>query len=610
MLRSLNRSSVYIAAIFCLLLLAYQFIFRDYFPLPNGRMGHDYVLTLGGFLDGYLWYENNGFITPPWFTPSFCGGQALFADPQSAFYSVPQFLTFLTDPLQAVYWSFLFFAGLGFWGMYLYTKNCIELGRVGALVAATVFMFNGFYSHRMIIGHYGYQAFMLTPIIAYFLLQPNQKDSRLIKNIWPTLLGGILIAYWFHSGLTTLIIPAALAVVILACLTSICTTKINISTFLARGTLATLIAIGLSASKLNANLTLMSKFSRDYYPLPGLSSTSELLGFVFQSLFYSSEHVFRWVTPLWKNMQWSALPHELAFGLTPITFIVILIGFGAHIVGKNSLPPLAAAKFEASKIVALVVMAITLFIPMALLYYSPEWNAILKQIPLVGSTTSPYRWLIIYIPFIAVLAGMATNASGKFELWILTLVLVGIPTLNVMENREYYQAQSFDPHPIVNFYEMVKRGQISPSISQIGDPKNEENQPIIDNSLFLKGISPMHCYNPLFGYRLEKLITSPLAPGPVTQNNNGNFLNMHNPACLIFPEENNCHPWNAFLTSQIGDLKNFVSYRPYIFRKSQQQSIADWVNGICLISVFTLLFLSLILNKRETPSGPKREKLY
>lgn len=600
-----QRTTIQVAGIFCLLLASYHLIFRDFFPLPNGLMGHDYVLTLGGFLDGYLWYRNNGFISPPWFTPSFCGGQALFADPQSAFYSIPQFLSFLVDPLQAVYWSLLFFAGLGLWGMYLYSKNCLELDSVAALVAATAFMFNGFYSHRMIIGHYGYQSFMLIPIIAYLLLQPNQKHGKPIENIRPTLLAGILIAYWFHSGLTTLIVPAALAVVILACLTSICTTKVTINAFFIRGTLAALIAIGLSASKLNANLTLIGKFSRDYYPLPGLSSASELLGFVFQSLFYSSEHVFRWVTPLWKNMQWSALPHELAFGLTPITFIVLLIGFGVRGMAGNTLPSLPLTKFPISRAIALVGMVIILPIPMALLYYAPEWNATLKQIPLIGSTTSPFRWLIIYIPFIAALAGIATKVAGKFNKIIFTLVLAGVPALNLLENRDYYQAQSFDPHPIVNFYEMVKRGEISPSISQIGDPKNEENQSVIDNSLFLKGASPMRCYNPLFGYRLEKLITTPLTSGSVTKKNNDNFLNIHNPACLIFPEENNCHPWDSFSVHQIGDLQNFTAYRPYAFEKSKRQHFADWMNLAFIAAIAALVIFPMINSAKIATKAAK-----
>ena len=79
---------------FLLLALAYHVVFGAYFPLPNGLMGHDYSGTLPGIMDGVLWFRNNGILSPPWFTPSFCGGQAAFADPHSGFYSVEQFLAF------------------------------------------------------------------------------------------------------------------------------------------------------------------------------------------------------------------------------------------------------------------------------------------------------------------------------------------------------------------------------------------------------------------------------------------------------------------------------------------------------------------------------------
>src|SRR4051812_38431934 len=104
---------------FILLMLAYHLIFGAFFPLPNGYLGHDYSLGIAGFTDAYLWYRNNGFLTPPWFTPSFCGGQAFFADPQSGFYAVPTFLSFVVDPLTATYAAILIFAALGFWGMYV-----------------------------------------------------------------------------------------------------------------------------------------------------------------------------------------------------------------------------------------------------------------------------------------------------------------------------------------------------------------------------------------------------------------------------------------------------------------------------------------------------------
>lgn len=579
---------------FVALMASYHLIFRQYLPLPNGLMGHDYILTLGGFLDGYLWFRNNGIFSAPWFTPSFCGGQALFADPQSAYYSVPQWLTFLVDPVQAVYLAFLLFAAFGFWGAYIFARRCLNLSLPATLAVATIFLFNGFYAHRMIIGHYGYQSFMLAPLVAYLLLDRPQVPLPSRSGLSRAILAGILIAYWFHSGLTTLIPPVALSVIGLACISALYTKQKGLfPALLMRGTVATLVSLGLSISKLTANVALMSHFTRDYYPLPGIADIQGLLTFLFQALFYSSEHVYQSVTPHWRNMQWAALPHELAYGLTPLPLIAILAG------GLNALLAPKADERPARSAAPLAIYALLaciLAIPALLLYYSPEWNAALKKLPLVGSTTSPYRWLVIYIPLLAIITGIALDQAGKMRLSVAGLLIVGIPALNALENREYYETQTFDPAPFVAFYDSVKNGAVTPQIVSTEDQRTPEGIPIIDNTLFLRGASPVRCYNPVYGYRLEKLVTAPLTTGPVDLVHNEKSLNLHNPACLVFPNENNCHPWDAFPATQLAQLEAFSRYQPFEFTKSTTQKVSDLITLVT--AAFVVLTLLLFSAKR------------
>lgn len=581
-----HRSSVLVAGIFCLLLLAYHFIFRDYFPLPNGRMGHDHIGVLGTFLDGYLWYKNNGFMTPPWYTPSFCGGQTFFADPQSAFYSIPQFLTFIVDPLQAVYWAFLLFAGLGFWGMYLYARLCLWLNRHAALIAATVFMFNGFYAHRMIIGHYGFQAFMLVPLIAYLLLKAPSIPLLSVRSVALSLLAGLMVAYWFHSGLTTMMIPSSLAVVALACIMAIRTGNNITKTFLTRSLIAGTLTIGLSASKLNANLALMGNFGRDYYLLPGISNPLELLGFVFQAFMYTSEHVYQSATPLWKNIQWAAMPHELAYGVTPIPFSLGLLGLGFYLLRRQR----QAEKPKPSKFPALpvITLSLILFWPITMLYYSPEWNAFLKSIPIIGSTTSPFRWLALFLPAIAAATGIACQSLGALRIPLALFALLGIPLLNALESRDYYKQQDYDPAPVVAYYEAIHDNQAVARITEMGDFQAP------DNSQLARGASPLRCYNPLYGYRLERLQTQPLTPGPINSITPAGTLNLRNPSCFVFPKENHCKPWDAFTTDQETQALQFASYKPFAFDKSELQVIADWLTMLTLLATIAFLIYAAI----------------
>src|SRR4051794_31650939 len=104
---------------FLIALAVYHFTFAKFFPNANGNLGHDYSFAFPALLSGFYWFQSNGIWQVPWFTPAFCGGLPLFADPQSAYYSLLQVAALFMNPLTAAYSTTLLFAALGFWGMYL-----------------------------------------------------------------------------------------------------------------------------------------------------------------------------------------------------------------------------------------------------------------------------------------------------------------------------------------------------------------------------------------------------------------------------------------------------------------------------------------------------------
>lgn len=579
--------------VFLALLGTYHLIFGAYFPLPNGLMGSDYSLTLAGLLDGYLWFRNNGILEVPWFSPSFCAGQPFFADPQSIFYSLPQFLAFITDPLTAAYSAILAFAALGFWGMYLLSRNVFGLSALAALAAATAFMFNGFYAHRMIVGHYGYQPFMLIPWLAWLLCRQT-KTPRLFspETGLYTIGAGLVLAYWLQGGLTTLIVPCGLSVLALAALAQLRSPVPIVTQVLLRGTGATLLSLALCASKLVASLTLMGNFARTYYSLPGISDPAGLVHFAFHALFYSSEHAYRTVTPLWQNMQWAAMPHELAFGITFIPLFVMLAGVAFAVRDRTSRP-------SAHKWVAWSLLVVLTVIPLALLYYSPEWNAVLKRLPLIGSTTSPNRWLCLYIAPLCLLTGIAADAP-RMRRFAAAACILGIPALNALEVRDYYQQQSYDPQAILSYYRSIENGGIDPKITHIGLSVDAADRVLIDNTLFTKGYSPLFCYNPLFGYRQENYQIGHLQPGPVTSTPIPGGFNIRNPACMVYPVENGCRIWDGFKSDQLREVERFTSYRPFEFRVSPLQRAANLLTELALLlTAIALPTLFFIHRKRQ-----------
>jgi hypothetical protein len=580
-------------------LLAFHAIFSGFFPLPGGQMGHDYALTLNGLIDGYLWFRNNGVWDAPWFTPSFCGGQPFFADPQSGYYSVTQWLFFVLSPLHALYASVLLFAAIGEIGMYRLARRRFDLGRAASVAAATVFLFNGFYIHRMIVGHFGYQPFMLMPWLALVLSQPAPKPLWGRTNAWAGLWVGLILAYSFHAGLATLVIPAVLGVGLILIVVHLTRQPQSTAVVGVRLLVGGAISVALSVSKLVAGFSLMSHFTRDYYKLPGVDSLAGSAQVVFQSLFYSSEHAFETATPLWRNMQWAAMPHELAFGLTPATLVVLLIGLGGWAMRLGNAP---VAKPTVSQWVVGFVGLLVASIPLALMVYSPGWNAFLKSLPLIGSTTSPWRWLVMWLPLLALLAGMACQSAGRRTLSLSAALVVGVAALNALEDRSYYQEQNYPVGPAVAFYEAVASGQVEPKISTVDVWQNHTDLPT--NALYVHGISQLNCYNPVFGYRLEKMDTSKPVAGPISEVRDGHF-NLRNPACLVFPKENHCQLWDTFDTNTADAMAAFASYRKFTFQKSNLQQVADWVTGLSLLGVVVWLLFGGVQSARRRFNAPK-----
>jgi hypothetical protein len=137
---SRGRETLIVVGALAALLAIYAPIYLPYLPNGKGGLGSDYSLWLPDLLAGYFWYLKNGLWALPWYSPSQCGGIPFYADPQVPYLSVPQFLTFVMPPVEAVQTSFLLFAAAGFLGAFRLARSNFELSLPAALLAGTMFM--------------------------------------------------------------------------------------------------------------------------------------------------------------------------------------------------------------------------------------------------------------------------------------------------------------------------------------------------------------------------------------------------------------------------------------------------------------------------------------
>jgi hypothetical protein len=593
-----KREALFIGLSGCVLIGFYHLIFGQFYPNVYGKLGHDYALFLPKLLDGYFWYRTNGLFAVPWFTPAFCGGTPLFPDPQSIYYSVPQFLSFVTDPLTSVYLTVLLFAALGFLGFYLLLRRGFLTTSWTALLGAGLFLFNGFYAHRMIVGHLTYHPFMLISFLAFFLLRTpsqHQKD-RWWHLTYDTVLAGILMAYMFHAGMVNVVLPALASVVVIGLLQSLI--QQQSSMFWRRLIFGGCVALALCSAKLLAAMAYLHYFGRDIYRLPGLGSLFGATVLTVRALFMGGEAAYELFPKAFVNLQWQLELHEFEFGMTFVPLLLLLVGGIACVCRARAQEAQAQLRWQDwLRIGTLVAL---LLLPICLNYYTPQWNAFLKHLPIFKSSSLMIRWVSLYIPVIVLLAAVGLDRMVSLRPYQPAVVLLSLTTvvlLNSSADRTYYHAQPYEPSQIIQAYHRAHHHHWTPTISHIAVFTDHDGRwltPPARNDVIAQGYSQLLCYEPLFGYRLETFPYGTLTPGAVMTMHDG-FLNLKNPSCYVYPTANGCAPGDHFMIRQRPAAEAFITYRPFPFSLPAWQKAADLLNLVAVMGVLGFLIAAGVM---------------
>jgi hypothetical protein len=578
--------------------------FGGFFPGPNG-MGHDHAGIMPGLLADYYWGRSSGVFTPPWFTPAFCGGIPYFADPGTGFYSFPSFLVRLLqlDPLAAAYSTFLSFVFVGFLGTYLFCTQRIALSISGALLAALLFSLNGFFIHRFLIGHTGFHGVMLAPWLAYFTVSGLPSAQRRFPADLLNVVGGALVlAYWVYSGAQSLIVALGLSAAALILLAWFRNPVIKPA--IQRSLAIIALGLALSASKIVAGFSYMAQFPRSDYRLPGFDSLADTAWVLLLTLFQNRTDIAAIAASKMQNLQWFQDRHELEYGLTWVPLILLVLVICARLLH----PQLGSERPRKSMASWLSLSALVLILvtPIVINTYSPAWNAFLKSIPLIGSSSSLLRWFILYVPIIAVASGLLIDKiPWEAKARLITAAVAGGAFLVVTASvdRNFYLAQNYDPKPVVDaFRTAAAQPNFLPAITSIGvmtDASGNVVAPMNRNELVAYGASQLLCYNAIFGYSLEHFPIKTLRPGPTLDESAG-VLNIKNPACYVYPKENLCAPGDHFPVSRKEDAIKFLSYKPFNFYKSSVQKAADAVTKFAVALWLILMVVAAVGARRVT----------
>jgi hypothetical protein len=554
---------MYVWLAFLLVCLSYSALLGNFFPDATGKLGPDYALGMPYAVEWAQWVRAHGVLARHWFSPSWCGGVPMAPHPDYPVVSPFFLFTLFLRPVAATYAAALLCAAVGWWGMWRCLRDVFRCGPWPALAGATVYMCNGFYFHRIIIGHASFHSVMLFPVILWGLL----SERRAWNALAALLTGAIAIAH--PASVATLSVASMVPLLLLARLWRPVRWRRVVG--------LTALGVGIGASKLALGVALLRQFPRTDYPLPGIDSLwTNALVWVRWLFFLPGDD-----PPLaYVNMRWGVQRHEFEYSVGPAVLLLLL--FGAWRVWKER-----PARLWSRWSLAIAIWCLSLWL---LNYYSPGWNAFLKRVPVIGS----YSWLVrlwfAYVPLGACMAALVLQRLPRPQLLSAGVMLVSSLWLWVPDRTHYFHGLGHDPgpnevqHALDGFPPVRLVGRFAPTTQ-------------VDLAM-LPSLSQHPCYYPLFGYRLEHMPVKDMGPGSIWRETNG-ALNIKNPACYVFPEENGCSPGDPFRVEERDKAAAFAERRPFSFATPRWLDLLD---GLSLVSLAVTLLLALPLPWRPRGS--------
>jgi hypothetical protein len=540
---------------------AYVALVASFFPNPHGRLGHDYAYFLPLLLAGKYWVADNDLIALPYFTPAFCGGLPLLANPQSIFYSVPQLLSFIVNPVTSFFGTTLIFAGFGGAGSYLLMRRGFGVSVPAAALSGLIFLFNGFLLYRMVIGHVTYSVVGLVPFLCHLLLTPigpaRMQRNYLASAAGPIAASAAILAYFVYAGAANILVPLAITCTMVWVLHGLL--RNPAPGYWVIGAAGSVLGAAGAAAKLVPALVYVH-----YFPRPG----------DIRLLFPDAMHaVYNLLMGLFFPflIQENFSKHEYEYGLGIVPLVVIPLGISTALL-RDALGD--RSYWGARRIALLAGLAFLAFVPLRISYGDPEFAAWLKGLPYIGENSALIRWYFTYLLPVTIATGVCldfvfADASNRNKVALAGIVITVLPAL--LLNRAHYDNQPYDPVRIVTADQALRYHAQVPAITAI-ETLDQGNDGLAS------GASPYPCSEPLFGFHLERFPKG-LQTGELFSSA-ANGAHLRNPACYIYGKENDCTPGDLFTAAQRREEEAFAAYKYFDFVLPVWQKMANWVSAL------------------------------
>ena len=554
-------------------------------PTANGMLGHDYSYFLPYLLSGVQWIYQNGWLAIPYFTPDYCGGIPWLAIPRSDFYSVPQVLTTLANPILAIKWTAVTFATIGGIASYGLLRKCFGASWQAAGLAFVLFQLNTFLLFRIAVGHLTYHVFGLIPVLSWLVLVPTATANgsigiNFIRTAGKIIAAAILLAMMVYAGAPDLIIPAVLSVIAVLLVHHVRMGWHSAPWCILAG--ACLWAIPLSALKLVPAVMLVRNYPRPYvFEVWRFADPIRLFKVLAASLF--TPEILPWGIAPVRGTVFQGL-HEFEYGVSVVPLFLILAAILLSAINRS----------RPRHLLAWIALALVVAFPIALASGNEGWGLLLAKIlPIIRDYDVSVRFWSIYITPLIVVAGLSFDRvfwdTRLRDVAFSASVLVVIAQL-MSRDLSYYETtnliQLYDPAPVIRAVEDIAAGMPLPEISQVGPPLKSGETDRRENDGLTHGISAYPCYEPLFGYQFP---ARQLRAAPVKSVIDGHF-NLVDPRCYFSFDSTTCPAGELFREDEGLDVAMFTSHRPLPWELPVWQRFAEAATIVSgMLSVLGLL---------------------
>ncbi len=333
----------------------------------------------------------------PLWTPYYCGGNVLLANPQSPFLSPFFAFVLLFGAVAGLKLEALVYLAFGLLGTFLVAKK-FGCGNVPSILAAIAFMFSSWFAVRVVVGHTTFFPFALLPFAFLFYLNSASAQAVIQHRIRWIIAAAVVLAVMFLSGGIYPFYAAVIMLVLYSLLDSASTKKI-----IPLVAVAAILAIALLLSSIK--LLPVIDFTSGVTAEKDVQLTSS--GIVLRSLLSREQSIpqndlktGRDLVPEGRQKYYDTLAGKIPWGWHEYSaylgFIPLILAAAAAINFRRNWKLIASAAF-------FLLLALGTYLP-----FGP-WQ-LLRELPFFSSLHGPSRFAIVFVFFVALLAAKALSS--------------------------------------------------------------------------------------------------------------------------------------------------------------------------------------------------------